>query len=356
MPDSHTSTAPVLRCPDCSTDVGLLPLKGNATCPGCGRRFEILGETLHALPTSVANREIKDNEREGWQKLYPEKLDEVRQFYLDFPYITEDNGSDFYRHATEQLNLVMRMLGSMDNKQGLDIGGGFGWAAYRFTEKGAAMTLADFNDSTPSGLGGAQIYSDAGIHFNKVRVDAEALPFADAQFDFVFCCSFLHHLTNPGPAIDHIARVLRPGGTFFAIMEAFCPFWSSREAALNNAHNIERFTGSGINEQVFRQQEYRHWFRDAGLDFHMVNPRWDEVGDDGTIHENRKLTSSAYEPECLANRRTRTGPSGAVSRAILATNAWRPIAHPAVFHHIRNPLLSASQKLRILIGRKPNVG
>ena len=288
--------------------------------------------------------------------MYPQSLEEVRQFYLEFPYIKEDNGSRFYEHAARQLEIVMKIAEGTKNTcagmKGLDLGGGFGWAAYRFALAGAEMTLADYNDSTPSGMGGAQVFADAGVIFDRVRVDAEALPFADDQFDFVFCCSFLHHLTDPAKAIAHIGRSLKTGGRFFAIMEAFCPFWSSRESALSNAHNIEHFTGNGINEQVFYHREYERWFRNAGLNFDVINPRWDAVEDCGKVFKNQLLQAEDFLPECLANRKDRQGYGGLAARLMLKSRAWKFAARPKIFRFGREILLSGSQKLRILIGEK----
>jgi SAM-dependent methyltransferase len=45
-----------------------------------------------------------------------------------------------------------------------------------------------------------------------VRGDAVRLPFADATFDAVCCFAALHLFAEPFVALDHIARVLRPGG------------------------------------------------------------------------------------------------------------------------------------------------
>jgi SAM-dependent methyltransferase len=45
-----------------------------------------------------------------------------------------------------------------------------------------------------------------------VRGDAEALPFVDASFDAVCCFAALNLLTDPWTALDHMARVLTPGG------------------------------------------------------------------------------------------------------------------------------------------------
>jgi 2-polyprenyl-6-hydroxyphenyl methylase/3-demethylubiquinone-9 3-methyltransferase len=43
---------------------------------------------------------------------------------------------------------------------------------------------------------------------------AEALPFADASFEVVWCTDVLEHLADRPAAIAQIARVLKPGGLF----------------------------------------------------------------------------------------------------------------------------------------------
>lgn len=48
-----------------------------------------------------------------------------------------------------------------------------------------------------------------------VCADAEALPFPDNSFAFVFTYQTLHHFPNPSPILKEIYRVLTPGGAFF---------------------------------------------------------------------------------------------------------------------------------------------
>lgn len=49
-----------------------------------------------------------------------------------------------------------------------------------------------------------------------------AIPEPDGSFDAVLCTEVLEHLTDPVLAIDEMARLLRPGGTFIIT----APFWS----------------------------------------------------------------------------------------------------------------------------------
>jgi SAM-dependent methyltransferase len=49
----------------------------------------------------------------------------------------------------------------------------------------------------------------------NVGAAAEALPFRDAQFDFVICTQVFEYLPDPGLAVAEIKRVLRKGGILF---------------------------------------------------------------------------------------------------------------------------------------------
>ncbi len=49
----------------------------------------------------------------------------------------------------------------------------------------------------------------------NVGAAAEALPFPDAQFDFVICTQVFEYLPDPGLAVAEIRRVLRKGGVLF---------------------------------------------------------------------------------------------------------------------------------------------
>jgi ubiquinone/menaquinone biosynthesis C-methylase UbiE len=60
-----------------------------------------------------------------------------------------------------------------------------------------------------------------------LEADAEALPFADASFDFVWSWGVIHHSQDTDRVIAEIARVLRPGGrlAFMVYHRNSITFW-----------------------------------------------------------------------------------------------------------------------------------
>ncbi len=49
----------------------------------------------------------------------------------------------------------------------------------------------------------------------SASADLMRMPFRDGSFDAVLCTETLEHLTDPGPFLVEVARVLRPGGRLF---------------------------------------------------------------------------------------------------------------------------------------------
>ena len=78
----------------------------------------------------------------------------------------------------------------------------------------------------------------------KERIDlhvasVERLPFSDARFDAVFDFGILHHVPAWQSAVAEIARVLKPGGTFFfeEVTSAALERWSYRTAFTHPKEN-----------------------------------------------------------------------------------------------------------------------
>ena len=92
----------------------------------------------------------------------------------------------------------------------LEIGCGMGCMAMNWARQGAAVTAVDLNPvSVAQSRRRFEIF---GLTGDIREADAEQLPFADGEFDFVYSWGVLHHTPGIAGAIDEIHRVLRPGG------------------------------------------------------------------------------------------------------------------------------------------------
>ena len=75
------------------------------------------------------------------------------------------------------------------------------------------ITLTDFS---PGMLAEARANLAGAPQFAFEQADAQALPFADAEFDAVIANHMLYHVPDRPKAFAEIRRVVRPGGRFYA--------------------------------------------------------------------------------------------------------------------------------------------
>jgi len=113
-----------------------------------------------------------------------------------------------------------------DGMRLLDLGCGARPYAWMYGRRDIECIAADFDVRTP-GL--------------DVRLDAQALPFADASFDCVLFSEVVEHLPDAPRALAEISRVLRPGGVLlitwpFAYMMHEVPHDHARYTEFGMAH------------------------------------------------------------------------------------------------------------------------
>jgi ubiquinone/menaquinone biosynthesis C-methylase UbiE len=93
----------------------------------------------------------------------------------------------------------------------LDVAAGTGNAAIPAAATGATVTASDL---TPELLRhGQAIATERGIHLQWQEANAEALPFADDQFDTVMSCIGVMFAPHHQRCADELIRVARPGAT-----------------------------------------------------------------------------------------------------------------------------------------------
>lgn len=340
-----------LQCPDCK-----MPVKKNPDsllCSACGRDFQAQEGIWNFLPFEISDQAGKDKEKEGWTR----KEENGREAGWEPPpehfLALPDHPHPYYRAAAWYLRIVLEYGKPWTGKKVLELGAAECWGTRRFAESGAQAVALDYD---PTRMRKGQILLDnLPIRFLRLRGDAECLPFDDQSLDVVFCCSVLHHFFNLERAVQEITRVLKPGGVFFGIHEAFHPPHYSREQILRMSEDTIPNIEAGINESSYTATDYRRFFQNAGLNFDLIHPRWDvrERGSDLVVRPGVAIFhNDAYSPEMFAARAGLPGMRGFLSRFMLRSGLWRIIANEKIFPFIRFQILNWTNKDKIIVAKK----
>ncbi|MBA3523784.1 MAG: class I SAM-dependent methyltransferase [Geodermatophilaceae bacterium] len=122
----------------------------------------------------------------------------------DYPSLAAELISDL---GTE----LVRASGISAGQRVLDVGAGAGNAAIPAASTGADVTASDL---TPELFDAGRRAADAaGVALQWIEGDAEALPFADGEFDTVMSCVGVMFAPHHQASADELVRVCRPGGT-----------------------------------------------------------------------------------------------------------------------------------------------
>ncbi|HXG95307.1 MAG TPA: class I SAM-dependent methyltransferase [Blastocatellia bacterium] len=141
----------------------------------------------------------------------------------------------------------------------LDVGCGTGNHMARLRERGFQVAGVDGSESM---LEHARANNPgAEIH----RADVEAIPFADASFDFVLCIEVLRYLPDAAACVREMARVLRPGGV--ALVTAAPVFNLNGYSVINRVANLVKLGDLVRLKQFFTtSRKLRRQFVEAGFE------------------------------------------------------------------------------------------
>jgi ubiquinone/menaquinone biosynthesis C-methylase UbiE len=122
---------------------------------------------------------------------------------------------DYHRFATTLIwgfgPELVSACGIAAGQRVLDVATGTGNVALRAAETGADVVASDL---TPAQLdAGRRAAAALGLELDWVEADAEALPFADGEFDVVTSSAGAIFAPNHQAVADELLRVCRPGGT-----------------------------------------------------------------------------------------------------------------------------------------------
>lgn len=173
---------------------------------------------------------------------------------------------------------ALEQLGLKPGARILDLCCGTGDLTLAGARAGYRVTGADFTGPMlriASGKFGASAVRPDGL----IQADAQALPFADAQFDGVTVAFGLRNVVDPCLALAECRRVLRPGGRL-AVLEFFRvpnPAWRSlfrfyfhgimpwaARAAGSPRPQAYRYLPASVDDFI-SPDGFRAWMRDAGF-------------------------------------------------------------------------------------------
>ncbi len=104
----------------------------------------------------------------------------------------------------------LRILGEVAGKDILEFGCGAAQWSIFLAKRGARPVGLDI--SARQLAYAQQNKAKAAVHFSLVLASGEAVPFADASFDIVFCDHGAMSFADPTRTVPEAARLLRPGG------------------------------------------------------------------------------------------------------------------------------------------------
>ena len=152
----------------------------------------------------------------------------VKQFWDKRPcgtfgVILDEPDSEYFakirerRYKLEPFIKAIADFPALKGKKVLEVGCGIGIDGLEFVRAGAHYAGID---SSEKSLALAKKYFElSGCDSrNLILADAEALPFPDEAFNFIYSWGVLHHTPDIEKAINEIHRVLKPGGAASIIL------------------------------------------------------------------------------------------------------------------------------------------
>ncbi len=175
----------------------------------------------------------------------------VREEFDDWAKAGRDRGMEERHWHTAKHALARMPVESGDVV--LDLGCGSGYAGRAIRETYDAARVYGL-DGAPEMARNARGYTD-DPKVGYVVGDFGSLPFADDSIDHVWSMEAFYYAADPHRALEEIARVLRPGGTFYCAVNYY----------EENVHSHEWQASISVEMTRWSRRQYREAFREAGL-------------------------------------------------------------------------------------------
>lgn len=173
------------------------------------------------------------------RKAAPPNVDAVRRFWSSNPLFAGESafapGTKEFFEEHERVTLhehsgslhPIFLAGVEPGRDVLDVGCGNGFWTTQFARRGARVSACDLTERAVELT--RQRLALSGLSADVRVGNAEALPYADNQFDHVNCQGVIHHTPDTERCVAEFARVAKPGGTVcFSVYYKVTPLRSPR--------------------------------------------------------------------------------------------------------------------------------
>lgn len=175
----------------------------------------------------------------------------VREEFDDWAAEGKDRGMED-RHWHTAKHALARMP-IEEGETILDLGTGSGYALRALREtKGAGRGYG--LDGSPEMARNARSYTE-NPEVAYLVADFDELPLADDSVDHAWSMEAFYYAEDPHHTLEELARVIRPGGTFFCAVNYY----------EENVHSHEWQERISVPMTRWSHAEYREAFREAGL-------------------------------------------------------------------------------------------
>ena len=173
----------------------------------------------------------------------------------------------------------------------LDVGADLTWSTSRLAARGWRPVGIDINHH----LAASQALRRRGPAYAVVNMDMHLPAFRDGVFDAITAFNALHHTHRLEALVGTLTAALRPGGRLCVVE----PYWFLEEVRQAfGAAAIE----AGINENVYRLEEWHRTFVQAGLELvtHTIGHAFNAIYRKRTDGVTRTISLGDAEAELFA--------------------------------------------------------
>ena len=158
--------------------------------------------------------------------------------------------SRLFAHGVAPFDQIIPFA-NLAGRRVLEIGCGMGLHSELMARAGANVSAVDISETSIEATRRRAMLK--GLSIDVRHMDATALDFADASFDFVWSWGVIHHSSHTGRIIREIYRVLKPGGECRVMVYSLAGMWAY--VTMMRKYALGFWFGKSLDEILWRSTD-----------------------------------------------------------------------------------------------------